>query len=202
MTTKSRNTIIKRGRHVELDSASHMIKIDDELPDQVRDDSRWCHAFTLIELLVVVLIIGILSAVALPQYQFAVDKTRMMLYFQHLQTIVKAQQIYYLANGTYTMHLGELDLDLTQICPRRAGTYSDNELADCPGGFGINLGSSRGLHLIYCQSSSSHCSSAQPKRHLTLTWNITTNKLAGCTAQTSRGQKLCNYFQKQSGTSH
>ena len=66
--------------------------------------------FTLIELLVVVLIIGILAAVALPQYQKAVAKSRVMQLLVRADAIYKASQVYYLANGTYPSDLRDLDL--------------------------------------------------------------------------------------------
>ncbi len=66
-------------------------------------------AFTLIELLVVVLIIGILAAVAVPQYQKAVEKSRMTEAIMILQNIGRANQIFFMANGRYaTLH--EMDL--------------------------------------------------------------------------------------------
>ncbi len=66
--------------------------------------------FTLIELLVVVLIIGILAAVALPQYQKAVIKSRMMQAVSYLEAVKQAEEIYYLEQGNYTTDMSQLSI--------------------------------------------------------------------------------------------
>ena len=67
--------------------------------------------FTLIELLVVVLIIGILAAIAYPNYQKAVMKARIARVLPQLKAIQEAEERYYMANGKYTTNKDELDID-------------------------------------------------------------------------------------------
>ena len=68
--------------------------------------------FTLIELLVVVLIIGILAAVELPQYQKAVEKSRAAQVLPLLKSVYTAAETYYLANGKAASSFDDLSVDI------------------------------------------------------------------------------------------
>jgi len=77
----------------------------------MKNYSKYREGFTLIELLVVVLIIGILSATALPQYQKAVTKARATEAVSVMSNILNAEKVYKLSNGQYTDDLTKLDID-------------------------------------------------------------------------------------------
>ncbi|WP_458402211.1 type IV pilin protein [Candidatus Avelusimicrobium sp.] len=107
------------------------------LKDKTREDAEqkplsmtpcFGKGFTLIELLVVVLIIGILSAVALPQYRKAVLKSKLTQAMVVLNAWEKAQTIYYLENGYYATDLDELSIGMGE----KKGKLS------CSGSGGVN----------------------------------------------------------------
>ncbi len=66
--------------------------------------------FTLIELLVVVLIIGILAAVALPQYQKTIETIEAKTILVNMQAVKNAEQLYFLNHGSYTLNWEDLDV--------------------------------------------------------------------------------------------
>ena len=86
-------------------------------------------AFTLIELLVVVLIIGILAAVALPQYQKAVMKSRLTKWSTYVSSMDKALDAWLLANGIpqstiyFTGENPGSSLDIDMLCSSVSGNY-------------------------------------------------------------------------------
>lgn len=84
--------------------------------------------FTLIELLVVVLIIGILAAVALPQYQTAVAKSRLAAVIPNVRALKNAEEAYFMANGVYLNDtFDELTFDMPGFHQIGLGHYSDGK---------------------------------------------------------------------------
>ncbi len=83
--------------------------------------------FTLIELLVVVLIIGILAAIAVPQYEKSVWKTRFASVKSIVRSIKNAEEAYYLVNNDYTPDLEKLDISApittTNYVSAKVGSY-------------------------------------------------------------------------------
>ena len=81
-----------------------------------------CNGFTLVELLVVVRIIGILAAVAVPQYTMVVEKARLSEALTVMSSLEKAIDVWLLEHGTPTDDIsflgdnangkGQLDIDL------------------------------------------------------------------------------------------
>lgn len=95
--------------------------------------------FTLIELLVVIIIIGILSAIALPSFLNQANKAKQSEAKQYLASINKGQQAYYAENTDFATAIDALGLGITTA----TANYTYGIDADTSGsaGFTADVGS-------------------------------------------------------------
>jgi len=154
--------------------------------------------FTLIELLVVVLIIGILAAVALPQYQLAVAKSRLATIRPILASIKQAEEAYYMANGTYTAAVTDWDMlgiDLSSCTASSMAGYID--MRQC-GNFWIDViqgtGSEMKVSASYCPGETNPQKCLWTTREYTYeVWfdHSTKPGKIKCNGYTDLGRKVC-----------
>ena len=142
--------------------------------------------FTLTELLVVVLLIGILAAVALPQYQIAVLRARFSQVVTAVNALKESENRYWLANGTYTMDRDNLDIEFAgsnQRFPTVKYQLNLNGVASC----GLE-----GTGTTPTAASNVYCRLRQPV-DISLGYYLTTQNRMCCnfTLNNTYADKLC-----------
>ena len=187
-----------------------------EIPDQVRDDNfvvrddillctnNVASGFTLIELLVVVLIIGILAAGALPQYQLAVVKSRFTAMLPLMRSLKNAQERYYMENGEYAISLLDLDIQMPTHCEMWSGNknmwfcgnewYIDNTLSGKPVGIlsaSFCPGNPNRDNYRTCELNAIASLNFYYDAQTSYTWYPTRLGQTTCTSNKSLGKKLC-----------
>ena len=95
--------------------------------------------FTLIELLVVVLIIGILTSVALPQYQKAIMKSKVAALQVALSGVKTAEEAYFAENDRYAVDLNELDIGHSCSIVAHGWLPGDTSIINCGNGFLVDV---------------------------------------------------------------
>ncbi len=172
--------------------------------------SRKVDGFTLIELLVVVLIIGILAAIALPQYRVAVGKAQLAKIIPLVNAGKTALDMYYLANGSYppdsnTTDFGfDIDMPNCTLGPGRAGTTGGIK---CPDGSYYDLldygaFNSAGWYQPYQVGYMvwlEHSAHPNERRCLAVTANAVANKICKSMGGTQISGETHRYFKETTG---
>ena len=147
---------------------------------------RNSRAFTLIELLVVVLIIGILAAVAVPQYKVAVVKSHVATVLPILKAIAQANVTYFLANGSYSTDVRNLDISIPGECINK----QYGQLWKCGEYYMIDNSGGQWPMMYYCPFNNDRLVTCKDNRDFTVfttpTFEFT------CKSYTNFGQKVCN----------
>ena len=151
--------------------------------------------FTLIELLVVVLIIGILSAVALPQYKLAVAKSSVATMLPVLKAIAQANAVYYLANGTYSPNVHNLDVAVPGECSD-TGDASGGQVWKCGDYFLVDNSGGWALRAFYCPNQNTDYRTCVSHSDFRIHINVEESQVLAPTCfaadNSSFGQKVCD----------
>ncbi len=162
--------------------------------------------FTLIELLVVVLIVGILAAVALPQYQTAVVKARTATMLDLAKSILDAQEVYYLANGDFAGPISLLDMDMPNQCTHidyseYDGYLNRGEMFQCGNYFLLdNAARDDRVSFHYCPGKNTSWDDCRSVRDFYISFVGAHTPSTGmenkrlCTGLTTLGEKICANF--------
>ncbi|NDJ21215.1 prepilin-type N-terminal cleavage/methylation domain-containing protein [Nostoc sp. B(2019)] len=97
----------------------------------ILDKKKGDEGFTLIELLVVIIIIGILSAIALPSFLNQANKAKQSEAKTYVGSMNRAQQAFYLEQNTFALagQIGSLGLGIATVTSNYQYTISSASVA-------------------------------------------------------------------------